>query len=132
MADITDLQPVSRPEFAAEIVPCLALTSGIGMSQEDQRNWLNAAYKALDGIPIALLKRGAAVAMGKADHPSKIVPAIIAEVRDAWAWRKRHNAAPQYTPALPAPIETAEEKAEREEVAALMAGLARKLEANAS
>ena len=130
MADITDLQPVSRPEFAAEMVPCLALTSGIGMSSEDQRNWLNAAYKALDGIPIALLKRGATAAMGKADHPSKIVPAIMAEIGEAWQRRKRlSQGRPQ--PALPAPIETAEEKAERIEVAKLMEGLVRKLSANA-
>lgn len=130
MEDITDLLPVSRQEFATELVPCLALTSGIGMTSEDQRAWLNAAYKALDGIPIALLRRGAAVAMGKADHPSKIVPAIMAEIQGTWDWRRRTRAAIRPT-ALPAPRETAEEKAEREEVAKLMDGLVRKLSANA-
>lgn len=91
MDSLTDLVPVSRAEFAAEIVPCLSLTSGVGMQSEDQRVWLNAAYKALDGIPIKLLKRGAAAAMLKADHPAKIVPAIRAEIEEEWAWRRKHN-----------------------------------------
>lgn len=89
MDNLTDLVPVSRQEFAAEIVPCLSLTSGVGMKDEDQRVWLNAAYKALDGIPIKLLKRGAAAAMLRADHPSKIVPTIMAEIGEDWAWRKK-------------------------------------------
>ncbi len=101
MADITDLIPVSRAEFAAEITPCLALTSGVGMKGEDQRTWLNAAYKALDGIPITLLKRGAAHALKVADHPSKIVPAIIAEVADDWKWRR------EYRPPTPRNIDAA-------------------------
>jgi hypothetical protein len=104
MADIGDLVPVSRAEFAAELTPCLALTSGVGMGGEEQTTWLRAAYKALDGIPIGLLKRGAAAAMKKADHPSKIVPAIMAEVEQAWDWRRRHRAAKaEAAAALPAP-----------------------------
>ncbi len=71
---------VSRADFATEIVPCLSLTSGVGMKGEDQRIWLNAAYKALADVPLDLLQRGCAAAMKTADHPSKIVPAIRAEV----------------------------------------------------
>ncbi len=89
MDSLTDLIPVSRQEFAAELVPCLSLTSGVGMKDADQRVWLNAAYKALDGIPIKLLKRGAAAAMLRADHPSKIVPTIMSEIGEDWEWRKR-------------------------------------------
>jgi hypothetical protein len=89
MDSLTDLIPVSRAEFAAEIVPCLSLASGVSMSEADQRVWLNAAYKALDGIPIKLLKRGCAAAMMKADHPSKIVPTIMADIGADWEWRKQ-------------------------------------------
>ncbi|MDO7841095.1 hypothetical protein [Sphingomonas immobilis] len=128
MASLTDLIPVSRSEFAAELVPCLALVSGVGMSGEDQKTWLNAAYKALDGIPIALLKRGAAAAMAKADHPSKIVPAIMAEVREPWAWRRNAKALGRHY-ALPAPTETDEQRAERMEVGVLMDALVKRLEA---
>lgn len=89
MDSLTDLVPVSRAEFAAEITPCLSLASGVSMSQDDQRVWLNAAYKALDGIPIKLLKRGCAAALMRADHPSKIVPTITAEIGADWEWRKQ-------------------------------------------
>lgn len=129
MADITDLQPVSREEFAAEMVPCLALTSGIGFSHEDQRTWLNAAFRALDGVPIALLKRGAKEAMCKADHPSKIVPEIMKSIREDWEWRKARaqKMAPQ--PMLMR-HETEDEKRERLEVAELMGNLAKRLSAS--
>lgn len=131
MANPIDLIPVSRTEFAAELTPCLALTSGIGMTSEDQRTWLNAAYKALDGIPIALLKRGADAAMRKADHPSKIVPAITAEIGDNWARRRDIASKVPPAPYLPDPEETDEQRAERLEVAALMGKLADRLSANA-
>lgn len=81
MANSTNV--VSRADFATELVPCLSLTSGVGMKAEDQRIWLNAAYKALADVPLDLLKRGCAAAMRTADHPSKIVPAIRAEVDSA-------------------------------------------------
>lgn len=89
MDSLTDLIPVSRQEFASEITPCLSLASGVSMSEDDQRIWLNAAYKALDGIPIKLLKRGCAAAMMRADHPSKIVPTIMGEIGADWEWRKQ-------------------------------------------
>lgn len=81
MASSTNV--VSRADFATELVPCLSLTSGVGMKAEDQRIWLNAAYKALADVPLDLLQRGCAAAMRTADHPSKIVPAIRAEVDSA-------------------------------------------------
>lgn len=130
MANLTDLVPVSRAEFAAELTPCLALVSGVGMSQSDQRVWLNAAYKALDGIPIALLKRGCAAAMRTADHPSKIVPAILAEVRETWAWR-RNAASPVMRAALAPHAETDERRAEKREISGLMDDLVKRLSAAA-
>ena len=87
-----DLDPVDRAEFAAEISPILALVAPTGMDQAERKIWLAAAYKALDGIPITLLRRGARAAMETADHPSRIVPIIAADVRDEWGWRKRNRA----------------------------------------
>lgn len=128
MASHTDLIPVNRAEFAIELTPCLALVGGIGMGAEDRREWLNAAFRALDGIPIALLKRGAAAAMVTADHPSKIIPAIMAEVSRDWDWRRRNATARPLGEIAQAPAEISE--TERSEVAALMANLVKKLEAN--
>lgn len=128
MADITDLAPVSRAEFIAELTPCLELVAPVGMDEDSRYTWFNAAARALDGIPIALLKRGAAAAMAKADHPSKIVPAIMAEVSKDWDWRRRH-ASHCPPPAFEQPAREIGEE-ERAEVAALMDGLVRKLSAN--
>jgi len=128
MADINDLDPVSRAEFANEMTPCLALTSGVGMTAADQRVWLSAAYRALDGIPIALLKRGCDAAMKTADHPSKIVPTIIKEIRADWDWRKKF--AKPTRPALetleaPTPEISAEERANvSQSMATLLARMA--------
>jgi hypothetical protein len=94
LADIHDLQPVSRGEFFSEIAPCLTLAAGVGMSQPDQDAWFEAAFIALAGIPIGLLRRGVKAAMLKSDHPSKIIPTIIAEVGESWKWRRENRPAP--------------------------------------
>ena len=104
-ADYRDLKPASDDQFIATLLPCLQLVAPVGMPTEDQDTWFEAAMKALAGMPIGLLQRGAAAAMLKADHPAKVVPAIMAEVGDAWERRKR-LARPETkvsTPALPAP-----------------------------
>lgn len=126
MADLTDLVPVSRQEFATELVPCLALTGGAGMNVEARREWLNAAYKALEGIPILLLQRGSRAAMAKADHPSKIVPTILEAIKADWDWRKNYYP-PRSRPVKvwePAPRISPEE---RQEVSAMFDQLLSKL-----
>jgi hypothetical protein len=94
LRDIHDLVPVSRGEFFEAVAPCLTLAAGVGMSQSDQRAWLEAAYQALDGIPIALLQRGARAALLRADHPSKIIPTITKEIGEDWQWRKEYRPSP--------------------------------------
>lgn len=71
------------------MAPCLSLVAPSGMDREERQTWLNAAYKMLDGIPIALLKRGCAAAGLRADHPSKIVSIITKEIGEDWAWRRK-------------------------------------------
>lgn len=83
------LAPVSRTAFRDALAPCLALASGATMTAEVRREWLVAAYAALGHLPQDLIERGAKVAMHSADHPSKIVPAIVQEVGAAYASRKR-------------------------------------------
>jgi len=129
-ADPFDVVAVDKNEFSAVMLPCFQLVAAVGMSNEEKQLWAAAAFKALDGIPIGLLKRGAMHAMRVADHHSKIVPAIIKEVGDSWDRRKR-NAAPLVHPAL---VDRSHEKSEREEraeVGALMSELLRKLESKA-
>jgi len=75
---------------------------------------MEAAFKALDGIPIGLLKRGCEAAMQNADHPAKIVPAIMAEVREAWATRRKlaNDRRPDPVQQLPAPDRCTPEEAQ--------------------
>ncbi|MFN3627445.1 MAG: hypothetical protein ACK4S3_06150 [Parvibaculum sp.] len=122
-ATLTDLTPATRAEFAAAITPCLQLVAPMGMDAESQDAWLESAFVALHGIPFALLRRGAQAAMAKADHPSKIVPAISAAVRDDWEWRKRYNE-PKPT-SSPMPWRPSDE--ERREVGEMIGDLIKKL-----
>lgn len=71
------------------LTPMLALTGGIGMTEDNRVEWLKAAGMALAHLPADLLKHGAKAAMRTADHPSKIVPTIIAATEDDYDARKR-------------------------------------------
>ena len=104
-ADPTDLIPASDAEVLLEITPCLQLVAAVGMGEDEQDTWFEAALKALAGIPLGLIQRGAAAAMRKADHHSKIVPAIMAEIGEDWAWRRRFAHPVPIHGALPAPAE---------------------------
>ena len=114
-ADARDLEPVNREEFFAVVGPCLALCGAVGMGEGDRREWLEAAFLAVGELPIALLERGAKAAMRTADHPSKIVPAIIAESGASLKFR-RDLAKPLDN----GPREKVIPQAEREEVGRLM------------
>lgn len=87
------LAPAGNIDFVTVMTPCLALVGGTGMTREARTEWLMAARVALADVPHDLLQRGAKAAMASADHPSKIVPAILAEVKSAIEARRR-NAAP--------------------------------------
>lgn len=97
----------SDEEFISILTPCLNLVAPVGMDVDTQDAWLESATMVLADIPVDLLRRGASAAMKVADHHSKIVPAIIAEVERLRAsdrhvervWQGADNA-PQ---ALPAP-----------------------------
>jgi hypothetical protein len=93
-----------RPDFAAIIGPCLALAAPAGMTEDERFAWVEAAFTALRHLPLDVIADGAKDALRTADHPSKIVPAIIAATEGQMAWRRRMNTpfAPS-AQALPAP-----------------------------
>jgi len=110
-ANYTNLTPATKAEFAAALTPCLSLVAGVGLKGDERREWLHAAYIALGDMPVDLLKRGTHAAMRTADHPSKIVPAIIAECASALEARKRNRGPSLHDQAmlqraLPAPGES--------------------------
>lgn len=74
--------------FRNELTACLALTAPAGMTEEGRRDWLMVAWDSLKHLPPDLLAVGAKAARQKCDHPSKIVPTIIAETAERMRWRE--------------------------------------------
>ncbi|RYG88026.1 MAG: hypothetical protein EON59_05680 [Alphaproteobacteria bacterium] len=128
ISDITDTDPCSPAEIIGELTPLLALVAPTGMDTQARRVWFNAAVRALEGIPILLLKRGAEAALAKADHPSKIVPTILSTIKDDWAWRRDYRAPKPV--AVWQPDTKRVPEGERQEVAAMLEGLIAKLGAS--
>lgn len=89
---LTDLTPSSDAAFIAILAPCLALVAPVSMDPQAQDAWYEAARMALAEVPEDLLRRGAQHAMGIADHPAKVVPAIMKAVREDLDWRRSYAA----------------------------------------
>lgn len=87
------LRPASRETFRNELGACLALVVPVGMDEEARVEWLAVAWQTLSHLPADMLQAGCAKARLTADHPSKIVPAIVAETQDWYEMRQR-TAAP--------------------------------------
>ena len=106
------LRPATRTEFGAELTACLALVAPVGMTEEARREWLAVAWTTVGHLPATLLKIGAQAAREKADHPSKIVPIILAETREMMD-RRREGARFEHFdwPALPGPDRCTPEQA---------------------
>lgn len=96
------LEPAPREDFARELTKCLSLVAPVGMDENARTEWLAAAWETVQHLPADLLAIGAAHARKVADHPSKIVPAIIAETEELLKCR-RESAKKPGQPCLPAP-----------------------------
>jgi len=59
------------------------------MAEDDRTEWLKVARMTLSDVPADLLVRGCEVARRTCDHPSKIVPAILAEIERPLGWRRQ-------------------------------------------
>lgn len=82
------LEPASDLAFRNELVACLALVAPVGMTEEARADWLKVAWATLGHLPADLLARGCHVARQTCDHPSKIVPAILAETNRSMELRR--------------------------------------------
>lgn len=82
------LAPGSTDTFRNELTACLALVAPVGMTEEARRDWLAVAWGTLKHLPADVLSVGAKAARETCDHPSKIVPTILAETDQMMRWRK--------------------------------------------
>lgn len=116
----SDLEPATSDQFRNELTACLSLVVPVGMDAEARRDWLAVAWGTLKHLPADMLTYGCQKARETADHPSKIVPAIVEATRE-WLELRRKSA--RY--AVPAPPERQIGKQEEppctpEEAAAIM------------
>jgi hypothetical protein len=77
----------ARIVFRNELTACLTLVAPVGMDEEARRDWFAIAWDTLKDLPPDVLAIGARKARKICDHPSKIVPTIIAETEDIRRWR---------------------------------------------
>lgn len=82
------LSPAPADDVLRELSLCLDLVAPTGMTTDDRDDWLTAAGETLFGIPTDLLAVAAFQARQSADHPSKVVPAIMAVAKGPWTSRK--------------------------------------------
>jgi hypothetical protein len=54
------------------------------MSEGEKKAWFAAAAMTLNGLPASLLPEAVAEARKVADHPSRIVPAVLAAASESW------------------------------------------------
>lgn len=94
-------RPATEDDFRNELTACLALVAPVGMDENARREWLMVAWDSLRHLPTDLLRAGCRKARLIADHPAKIVPAIIAETEEDMARRTRIVL--EYGAALPGP-----------------------------
>jgi hypothetical protein len=94
------LKPASTEQFRNELTACLALTAPAGMTEEGRREWLAVAWETLKHLPPDILSIGCRKARESCDHPSKIVPTIMAETAEAMSARRSGG---YYAPSLPSP-----------------------------
>jgi hypothetical protein len=77
-----------RTVFRNELAACLTLVAPVGMDETARRDWFAVAWDTLKHIPPNILAIGARKARGKCDHPSKIVPTILAETAEMMRWKR--------------------------------------------
>lgn len=100
---ILALRPASEADFRRELTACLSLAAPTGMNAQDRKEWLIAAWGTLKHLPADMLAAGCRKARETCDHPSKIVPAILAETSD-WLETRRNVARSAHEQrALPGP-----------------------------
>ena len=95
---LSSLEPATRIEFRNELTKCLALVAPVGMDEGAKADWLAAAWETTGHLPADLLQIGCAHARKVADHPAKIVPAIIAETNGLYRGRRDDGRRPARDP----------------------------------
>lgn len=115
-ASLDRLRPATNIEFRNELTACLVLVAPAGMTEEARGEWLRVAWETLKHLPADLLSMGCRKARETADHPSKIVPIILAETAELMRLRREAGRDAAHIPPshqlAPADVCTPEQAAE--------------------
>lgn len=84
------LSRATPTEFRNELTACLALVAPTGMTEDDRQEWLRVAWGTLGHLPADLLALGCRKARESCDHPSKVVPTILAAASPMLDRRREH------------------------------------------
>ncbi len=103
----SSLTPTPRDTLAKALTSALILCVPAGFDENDRVAWLKAACAALKDVPVDLLRRGIEAVRLTADHPSKIIPGIMAEIESSWKIRKERerSLSEAATPRIAQPVE---------------------------
>jgi hypothetical protein len=82
------LAPATSAVFRNELTACLTLVAPAGMTEEARRDWFAVAWATLKHLPPDILAIGCKKARETCDHPSKVVPTILAETKEMLGWRR--------------------------------------------
>ena len=70
---------------------CLVLVVPAGMDRQRRIEWCEVARATVKHLPLDLLRAGCEEARKRADHPAKIVPAILATAEPLLRMRRENN-----------------------------------------
>lgn len=82
------LAPAPPAQVNLKLTELLTLSAPAGFNDDDRTEWLAAAANATKGIPSDLLDMAFKAAREKADHPAKIIPAMMASFKGPWSARR--------------------------------------------
>ncbi len=94
------LTPATPQELVTELTACLTLCAPAGFTEAARTEWFKVARQTVGYLPLDLLGIGCDHARKVADHPSKIVPAIISASHDLYEGRRKAEREARSVPAL--------------------------------
>lgn len=80
--------------MVAMLSASLVLVKPASMTPKEAKDWIMVAYDSLCHLPLPIFEQGVRSARLICDHPSKIVPAVVAQTRDALAWHNSRKNGP--------------------------------------
>lgn len=96
----------TQTAMVAMLSASFALVKPAGLTPKETKDWARVAFDCVNHIPLHIFEAGCRAARLTCTHHSQIVPAIVAETKQALEWHNRPKSAPRLhvvTALLPKP-----------------------------